>query len=234
MTAKTADGSHTTAQGSLIVISGFSGVGKGTVVKALLSAHEEYELSISATTRAPRETELDGREYHFLTRDTFEKMIEQNDLVEYTSYCGNYYGTPRSFLENKRREGRDVILEIEVNGALNIRRLFPDAILLFMMPPSGRELVDRLTGRGSENEEVIAARLKRAAAEAASIEQYDYVVVNDTPAQCAERIHLLKKALQSSDPDHTAFIDGLRTMQHDNQTLIQQVRRELDAFVNEN
>ncbi len=224
---KNATASETVNKGSLVVISGFSGVGKGTVVKTLLSEYPDYQLSISATTRAPRENEQDGREYHFITEEAFRRMIDTNGLIEYTVYCNHYYGTPRSFLEENLRDGKDVILEIEVNGALNIRRLYPDAILIFMTAPSAHDLVDRLSGRGTESEEVILARLQRALTEAESIDRYDYVIVNDTPQTCADRIHALKNAVAHPSDSTAGLISEARSDLPANQDFIRQFNEEL-------
>ena len=149
-------------QGILVVVSGFSGAGKGTLMKALLEKYHNYALSISATTRSPREGEQDGREYFFVTRDKFESMIEEKELIEYAQYVNNYYGTPRQYVFQQMADGKDVILEIEIQGALKIKERFPEALLLFVMPPSADELKHRLTSRGTETADVIAARLHRA------------------------------------------------------------------------
>ena len=155
-------------KGLLLVISGFSGAGKGTVVKRLLEQHNDYALSISATTRSPREGEQDGRVVLLLKskRRSFEKMIEASELIEYARYVDNYYGTPKAYVEEQLKEGKNVILEIEIQGALNIKSMFPDAVLLFIMPPSAKELERRLVGRGTEDEATIRARLSRASEEA--------------------------------------------------------------------
>lgn len=178
-----------TNKGILLVISGFSGAGKGTLVKKLLEKYDNYGLSVSATTRAPREGEVDGREYFFKTREEFEQMIREDALIEHACYVGNYYGTPRAYVEKQVALGKDVILEIEIQGARNIKRQFPDAVLLFVTPPSAEELRSRLIGRGSETTEVVNGRLKRAAEEAEGIEDYDYFVCNDDLDACTEEIH---------------------------------------------
>ena len=170
-------------KGLLVVISGFSGAGKGTLMKKLLQDYEQYALSISMTTRAPREGEVDGREYFFTTREQFEDKIKQGGFIEYARYCGNYYGTPKDYVEQQMEAGRDVILEIEIQGAMKVKKQFPNAILLFVMPPSVAELHQRLVGRGTETEEVIMERLLRANEEAVGIEEYDYIIVNDDPKQ---------------------------------------------------
>ena len=177
------------SKGLLLVISGFSGAGKGTVMKRLLELHDEYSLSISATTRKPREGETDGREYFFKTVEEFEKMIAEDALIEHAQYVGNYYGTPKAYVEEQLDKGNNVILEIEIQGAMNIKRMFPDAVLMFITPPSAAELEKRHRGRGTEDEATIKARLSRAAEEAEGVEDYDYIVINDEVDLCVVRIH---------------------------------------------
>ena len=177
-------------KGILTVVSGFSGAGKGTIMKELLAKYEQsYALSISATTRAPRPGEKDGVEYFFKSREEFEKMIAAGELIEYAQYVGNYYGTPKAYVGKQLEAGRDVILEIEIQGALKVREQFPDALLLFVTPPSADELKKRLIGRGTESMEVIENRLARALEEAEGLEEYDYLVVNDVLEECVEEVH---------------------------------------------
>lgn len=177
------------SKGLLLVISGFSGAGKGTVMKRMLELHKEYSLSISATTRKPRTGEVDGREYFFKTVEEFEKMIADDALIEHAQYVGNYYGTPKAYVEEQLDKGNNVILEIEIQGAMNIKRMFPDAVLMFITPPTAEELEKRLRGRGTEDEATIMARLSRASEEAEGVENYDYIVVNDEVDACVSRIH---------------------------------------------
>ena len=177
-------------KGILIVVSGFSGSGKGTLMKELLTRYPDtYALSISATTRSPREGEVDGREYFFVSKDEFEKMIAKGELIEYAKYVENYYGTPRDYVEKKLDEGKDVILEIEIQGALNVKKMFPDTLLLFVTPPSAEELKKRLVGRGTEMMDVIESRMDRACEEAEGMENYDYLIVNDSLDRCVEEMH---------------------------------------------
>ena len=177
-------------KGILAVVSGFSGAGKGTLMKALLSEHaDQYALSISATTRGPREGEVDGREYFFKTKDQFEQMIAEDALIEHACYVGNYYGTPKSYVMEQLEAGKNVILEIEIQGARKIKEQYPDAVLLFVTTKDAQTLKDRLTGRGTESEEVIRNRLLRAAQEAEGIEEYDYLVVNDDLDTCVNEVH---------------------------------------------
>lgn len=175
-------------QGILTVVSGFSGAGKGTLMKALLEKYE-YGLSISATTRAPREGEQNGREYFFLTKEQFEDMISKNELIEYAQYVGNYYGTPKKYVQQQLDAGKNVILEIEIQGALNVKKMFPDALLIFVTPPSAAELKSRLVGRGTEDMETINKRMKRAAEESKFMNSYDYIAVNDKLDECAEELN---------------------------------------------
>lgn len=177
-------------KGILTVVSGFSGAGKGTIMKALMKKYESYyALSISATTRKPRVGETDGVEYFFKTREEFEQLIAKNMLVEYAEYVGNYYGTPSSYVEEQLDAGKNVILEIEIQGALKVKQKFPDTLLLFVTPPSAEELKKRLIGRGTESIEVIESRLARALEEAQGIEGYDYLVINDVLEACVEEVH---------------------------------------------
>ena len=166
-------------KGVLIVISGPSGGGKGTVVRRVREMLPDIGFSVSATTRAPREGETDGSDYHFIGKDRFCEMIENGEMLEHTVYCGNYYGTPRSEVEKVIGSGRDIILEIEVDGASQIKKKFPDAVTLMLIPPTLSELEKRLRGRGSETEDTVASRLSRAAEEIKLADIYDYVVVNE-------------------------------------------------------
>ena len=184
-------------QGLLLVVSGFSGAGKGTVMKKLLEEHDNYALSISATTRQPREGELDGREYFFKTVEQFKEMIENKELLEYAVYVDNYYGTPKEYVESQLSNGNNVILEIESVGALNVKRLFPEAVLIFIIPPSAQELERRLRQRGTEDERTISARLAKASSEAEGVERYDYIVINDTVERCAEQINEIASGAQA-------------------------------------
>ncbi len=197
-------------KGSLVVVSGFSGVGKGTLMKLLTERYGQYALSISATTRSPRAGEEDGREYFFRTREAFEELIANDQLVEYAEYCGNYYGTPREYVESQMEQGRDVILEIELQGALKIKKKFPKALLLFIVPPDAKTLLDRLRGRNTETEDVIQKRLARAAEESEGIEQYDYIIVNDDLDTCVKQVHELIQSAHCKKSHNTAFIKELQ------------------------
>lgn len=177
-------------KGLLIIISGYSGTGKGTVVKRLLEKYDErYALSISATTRNPREGELDGREYFFKSKEEFEEMIANEELIEHACYVDNYYGTPKSYVEDRLNEGKNVILEIEIQGALKVKELFPDSVLIFLLPPSVKELENRLRSRGTESDEAVSARLARAVIESDSVYNYDYIVINENIEECVDTIN---------------------------------------------
>ena len=199
-------------KGILAVVSGFSGAGKGTLMKELLNQHQDqYALSISATTRKPREGEEHGREYFFLTVEEFQNMIAEDALIEHACYVGNYYGTPRSYVEEQMAAGRDVILEIEIQGALKVKKKFPDTLLLFVTPPSAEVLEERLRGRGTETEEVIRERLKRASQEAMYMDQYDYILVNDNLETCVEQMHQLIQSQHEKVSENLDFIEEMKT-----------------------
>lgn len=175
-------------RGVLMVVSGPAGVGKGTVCKQFLKDNPEVKLSVSATTRSPRPGEEHGREYFFLSKEEFEEKIQQDNLLEYVCFVGNYYGTLKSAVEEKLSAGVDVLLEIEVEGAMNVKKKFPDSVLVFVLPPSFTELAERLRGRGTETSEVIEKRLCRAREEFECIKHYDYVLLNDTIENAAEKL----------------------------------------------
>lgn len=199
-------------EGILIVLSGFSGTGKGTVMQRLLEKYpEEYALSISATTRKPREGETEGVSYFFHSKEEFEEMIAGGELLEYAQYVGNYYGTPRSYVEEQLRRGKNVFLEIEMLGALKIKEKFPDTLLLFLVPPSIEILYDRLAGRGTESEEVIRDRIARAKEECKVIPEYDYLIVNDELETCVEQVHNTVRTLRSQTERNQNFIKELQT-----------------------
>lgn len=197
-------------KGVLIVISGFSGAGKGTLVNRLINEYDNYALSISMTTRAPREGETDGKSYFFVTREAFQNKIKENGFLEYASYCDNYYGTPKSYVEEQLQSGKDVILEIEVQGALQIKEKYPDALLLFVTPPSAGILHDRLASRQTETAEVIAKRMRTAAKESELMHKYDYIVVNDDLDTCVKDTHEMIRAAHASSVRVTEFIDILK------------------------
>ena len=204
-------------KGVLTVVSGFSGSGKGTIMKALLKKYDNYALSISATTRSPREGERNGREYFFKTKEEFQRLIEEDQLIEYAQYVENYYGTPREYVERCLDDGKDVILEIEVQGARKVKEKIPEAVLIFVTPPSAEELRARLVGRGTESMEVIESRLSRANEEAVVMPDYDYLLVNDDLEQCVEAMH--------------GIIQAGRCKMRRNETFQRKIKEELKEFL---
>lgn len=202
--------------GVLAVVSGFSGAGKGTLMRRLTEKYDNYALSISATTRKPREGEQEGVSYFFKTREKFEELIVQDALLEYAQYVENYYGTPKAYVEEQLAAGKDVILEIEIQGAMKIKEKMPQAILLFVAPPSAAVLKERLVGRGTESMDVIEARLSRAAEESKGMEQYEYLLINDDLEVCVEEMH---QVIQSHHLD----------MNH-NAAFAAQLKKEVEMF----
>lgn len=197
-------------RGILIVVSGFSGAGKGTLMKRLLDTYDNYALSVSATTRSPRPGEVDGREYFFKNVDEFEKMIAQDELIEYAKYVNNYYGTPKEYVMRQLDDGKDVILEIEIQGALKVKEKYPDTLLLFVTPPSAKELKERLVGRGTETMDVIESRMKRAAEESEGVEAYDYLIINDDLETCVKEMHQVIQSEHNRVSRCNAMIEQIR------------------------
>ena len=176
-------------RGLLIVFSGPSGVGKGTVRQEIFSTPDhKFEYSVSMTTRAQRPGEVDGKDYFFRSREEFEELIRNGQMLEYAEYVGNYYGTPLTYVNETLDKGIDVFLEIEVQGALQVKKKVPDAVFIFLTPPDLNELQERLVGRGTDSEEVIAQRIERAREEIALMSEYDYAIVNDEVPLAAERV----------------------------------------------
>jgi guanylate kinase len=193
-------------KGVLIVISGFSGVGKGTVVKKLIEKYH-YSLSVSATTRAPRPGEVDGKDYYFKSVDEFRNLIDYNGFIEWAQYVENYYGTPRKFVEDEIALGHNVILEIEVQGAMRIKEQYPDAVLIFLTAPDAHSLKNRLEGRGTEENKVIAKRLKRAYEETDDMPCYDYLVVNDDLDTCVSHVNSVIVAESFKTSNNKEYIE---------------------------
>ena len=198
------------SKGVLTVVSGFSGAGKGTVMKRLIQKYDDYALSISVTTRKPREGERDGIEYFFKTKEEVETMIENDEFLEYARYVDNYYGTPRCYVEEMLAKGKNVILEIEIQGAMQIKAKNPEAVLVFVTPPSFEELRNRLVGRGTETADVIESRLKRASEEAEGMPSYDYILVNDQVEDCVDRLHQIILSERAKAQRNEEFINTIR------------------------
>jgi guanylate kinase len=194
--------------GLMFVISGPSGVGKGTVVKKLIE-NERYALSVSVTTRQPREGEIDGVHYFFKTNEEFEEMIAKESFMEHAGYCDHYYGTPKDYVFSKMNDGKDVILEIEVQGALQVKKKYPNAILVFLLPPTGEELKNRLVGRGTEKADVIEKRLKKAVEELKLSSGYDYAVVNDEVENAVARIESIVQTEHNKISENTERISQI-------------------------
>ena len=198
------------SKGVLTVVSGFSGAGKGTVMKRLIQKYDDYALSISVTTRKPREGERDGIEYFFKTKEEVETMIENDEFLEYARYVDNYYGTPRFYVEEMLAKGKNVILEIEIQGAMQIKSKHPEAVLVFVTPPSFEELRNRLVGRGTETADVIESRLRRASEEAEGMLSYDYILVNDQVEDCVDRLHQIILSERAKAQRNEEFINTIR------------------------
>lgn len=197
-------------RGLLIIVSGFSGAGKGSIVKKLLSKYDNYALSISATTRQPRNGETDGKEYFFVSKETFEKKISEDGLIEFAQYVGNYYGTPKEYVEKMLSEGKDVILEIEMQGALKVKFKMPDTITVFVSTKDSDTLKKRLNGRGTETLEQIDKRLSRAVEEADFINQYDYLLINDNLDQAVDELHNIICSEHKRVKFNTDFIEKIQ------------------------
>ncbi len=211
--------------GKLIVISGFSGAGKGTIVKYLVDRYDDYALSISATSRNKRPTEEDGIHYFFITKKEFEDLISNDGLLEYTNYSGNYYGTPKSFVNDKLKASENVLLEIEMNGAMNVKKKYNDAILIFITTPSFESLVSRLRGRNTETEEQIKSRLKIALNEASGVDKYDYVIINENIEESASIIN----GIINGDSEIINKVDNDRTKVL---SIISKIKDSIEEFVN--
>lgn len=196
-------------KGLLFIVSGFSGAGKGTIMKELLRRYDNYALSVSATTRKPRPGEEHGKDYFFISREEFEEMIRNDELIEYARYGENYYGTPKKYVEEMMAAGKDVILEIEVQGAQKVKEKMPETERIFVTPPCAEELRRRLLGRGSESEEEIERRLCRAVDEAPYMPQYDYILVNDDLDRAVEELHALIGAAHKKSVHRQDMIDDI-------------------------
>ena len=176
-------------KGVLVVVSGLSGAGKGTICKRLLEKYPDYVLSVSVTSRKPREGEEHGREYFFITKEEFEDRINQGKLLEFAQYVGNYYGTPKDWVEEQLNAGKDIVLEIELQGAFQVRKKIPEAVLIFVLPPDMEELKRRLVNRGTETMEEIERRIQRALEEMEFVPEYDYVIINEDVEKSVDMLH---------------------------------------------
>ncbi len=194
-------------RGVLVVLSGPSGCGKDTILHHYLEGREEVFLSVSATTRSPRPGEIDGVSYFFLTEEQFREKIDHDGMLEYACYCGNYYGTPRDTVYEKLNAGIDVILEIEVQGALQVKKRCPEAVMIFVMPPSIKELRSRLVGRGTEDMETVEKRLLKAQEEMKAASQYDYIIVNDLVEQAAADLHAVLRSQRLKTENQKEFLN---------------------------
>ncbi|MCX4326776.1 MAG: guanylate kinase [Lachnospiraceae bacterium] len=195
-------------KGIIAVISGFSGAGKGTVVNELVNKYG-YAVSISATTRPPREGEEEGKNYFFKTKEEFKQMVKEGRFMEYARYVDNYYGTPKDYVYSQINNGRDVLLEIEMQGAMQVKKNFPDVTLVFITPPHVAELKRRLLKRGTETEDIINKRIARAAEECSYMKDYDYIIVNDGLEECVEQVHCLLTALHFTKNNQQQLIEDI-------------------------
>ncbi len=193
--------------GLLIVVSGPAGVGKGTVVRRMTEQEKDIVFSVSATSRLPRQGEVDGKNYYFISRESFEDMIKNDQLIEWVEYCNNYYGTPKELVFREIEKGKIVLLEIEVEGAINIKKKYPDCVLCFILPPDFKELENRLRGRETETEESIRRRLARAKEELQLIDKYDYLILNDSVEDAAKRFQNIVQAEKMKTVRNKLLID---------------------------
>lgn len=207
-------------RGKLIVVSGFSGVGKGTVIKKLMEKEEGFGFSVSATTRYCREGEVEGKDYFFISKEEFEEGITIGRFLEFTRYNGNYYGTPLDYIFEQMDRGITIILDIECEGAFNVRKRVPEAQLIYMIPPSGRELVDRLVNRKTETREQIRGRLEKAVKECDSIPDYDGIIMNKDVDDC---VSVLSAMIREPERMRSAYEKNL--------TYVPGIRRELEEIL---
>ena len=198
-------------KGLILVVSGFSGVGKGTIVRRLLEKYDNYALSVSVTTRAPREGERHGREYFFISEEQFTSMAEKGELIEYAGYVGHHYGTPRDYVTGHLDAGRDMILETRYLRVLKVKEQYPEAVLVFVVPPDAATLKARLLGRGTETPQVIEERMRRAVEESEGVERYDYLLVNDDLEACVEELHQIMLCEHRKTAVNQELINGIRT-----------------------
>ena len=216
----------TKTKGTLVVVSGFSGAGKGTIMKGLMEKYgDNFALSVSATTRSPRPGEIEGVHYFFKTKEEFENMIANGELVEYAAYVNSYYGTPKSYVDQQLEAGKNVILEIEMQGAFQVKEKFPETVLLFVTTPSATELRNRLVGRGTETPEVIEARLSQACRESMRMHEYDYLIINDDLEKCIDSVNsmIMNESLGNKELNCEYRMSS-------NQEFIDKMKQELNEF----
>ena len=197
-------------RGLLIIVSGFSGAGKGAIVRGIISKYDNYALSVSATTRQPREGEIDGKHYFFISKEEFEKRIAEDKLLEFARYVDNYYGTPKEYVEQMLDAGKDVILEIEMQGAMKVKSKVPGAITVFVSTKDADTLQNRLKGRGTETLEQIEKRLERAVEESDLMNQYDYLLVNDDLVSAIDNLHDIVCSEHKRSKYNLAFISEIQ------------------------
>lgn len=198
-------------KGLILVISGFSGVGKGTVVRRMMEEHDNYALSVSVTTRTPREGEVHGKDYFFISEEEFSAMAEEGRLMEWAGYVGRHYGTPRDYVLGRLAEGKDMILEIEVQGALKVKETYPEAVLVFVAPPCASALKDRLIKRGTESIEQVEKRLKRAVEESEAMESYDYLLINDDLETCVSELHQIMQSEHKRMKENRELMNDIKS-----------------------
>ena len=196
--------------GLLIILSGFSGSGKSTITKRLLEDYDNYALSVSATTRSPREGETEGIDYFYKSEEEFLGMVNEDAFLEYAYYVDHAYGTPMAYVDEQLQSGRDVLLEIEIQGAMKVKARRPDTILIFITPPDAAELVRRLTSRGTDSEEVIRSRLRQAVEESKGMDCYDYILVNDDLDSCVKELHTLIQTQHCRTSQQSEFIEKIQ------------------------
>lgn len=197
-------------RGLLIIVSGFSGAGKGAIVRGLISKYDKYALSVSATTRNPRNGEQNGKDYFFITKEDFETKISNEDFLEYAKYVDNYYGTPKDYVDSMRDSGKDVILEIEMQGAMKVKSIIPDAVTVFVTTKDADTLYKRLSGRGTETPEQVEKRLIRAAEETEYMSQYDYLLVNDNLSEAIDNLNAIVRCEHCKSKFNKEFISSIK------------------------
>lgn len=201
-------------KGLLVVVSAPSGTGKGTLLQMLRKVNKNVRFSISVTTRPPRQGEEDGKDYFFRTVEQFEDMVKNGELIEWVKYCDNYYGTPKKFVEDAIDQGFDIVLEIDVEGAMNIKKMFPESVMIFIVPPSLEELKKRIVGRGTEQTDVINKRIQIAEKELEYAEKYDYIVINDDIENAVAAVNSILTAEKHKASRNSGMLDEMGLLSH--------------------